>query len=101
MKANSDYYQIITGKITELEVTDTNLSLFGDGSFASLPLLGQLALGNSAEAASQVGMASGQEEAADYLNESQVNNNTNYTIDIDEALALIEQDMDERGFLNG
>ena len=34
-------------------------------------------------------------------NESQANNNTNYTIDIDEALALIEQDMDERGFLNG
>ena len=29
-------------------------------------------------------------------NESQANNNTNYTIDIDEALALIEQDMDER-----
>jgi hypothetical protein len=32
-------------------------------------------------------------------NESQANNNTNYTID--EALALIEQDMDETGFLNG
>lgn len=34
-------------------------------------------------------------------NESQTNNNTNYTIDIDEALALIEQDMDAKGFLNG
>jgi hypothetical protein len=71
MKTNSDYFQIITGKITELEVIDTDLSHFGDGSFASLPLLGQLALGNSAEAASQVGMASGQQEAADYLNSVQ------------------------------
>ncbi|OCG63653.1 hypothetical protein A9G48_05490 [Gilliamella sp. wkB18] len=71
MKVNSDYYQIITGKITELEVIDTNLSHFSNGSFASLPLLGQLALGNSAEAASQVGMASGQQEAADYLNSVQ------------------------------
>jgi hypothetical protein len=71
MKVNSDYYQIITGKITELEVIDTNLSHFGNGSFASLPLLGQLALGNSAEAASQVGMASSQQEAADYLNSVQ------------------------------
>lgn len=34
-------------------------------------------------------------------NDSQANNNTNYIIDIDEALALIEQDVDERGFLNG
>jgi hypothetical protein len=71
MKVNSDYYQIITGKITELEVIDTNLSHFSNGSFASLPLLGQLALGNSAEAASQVGMASSQQEAADYLNSVQ------------------------------
>jgi hypothetical protein len=59
----NQYFQIITGKITELEVIDTNLSHFSNGSFASLPLLGQLALGNSAEAASQVGMASGQQEA--------------------------------------
>jgi hypothetical protein len=65
------YFQIITGKITELEVIDTDLSHFGGNSFASLPLLGQLALGNSAEAASQVGMASGQQEAADYLNSVQ------------------------------
>jgi hypothetical protein len=71
MKVNSDYYQIITGKITELEVIDTDLSHFGGGSFASLPLLGQLALGNTTEAASQVGMASGQQEAADYLNSVQ------------------------------
>ncbi|OCG54255.1 hypothetical protein A9G36_08730 [Gilliamella sp. Choc6-1] len=71
MKVNSDYYQIITGKITELEVIDTNLSHFSNGSFASLPLLGQLALGNTTEAASQVGMASGQQEAADYLNSVQ------------------------------
>jgi hypothetical protein len=41
MKVNSDYYQIITGKIAELEVTDTDLSRFGNGSFASLPLLGR------------------------------------------------------------
>jgi hypothetical protein len=67
----NQYFQIITGKITELEVIDTDLSHFGGGSFASLPLLGQLALGNSAEAASQVGMASGQQEAADYLNSVQ------------------------------
>jgi hypothetical protein len=71
MKVNSDYFQIITGKITELEVIDTNLSHFSNGSFASLPLLGQLALGNTTEAASQVGMASGQQEAADYLNSVQ------------------------------
>ncbi|OCG63654.1 hypothetical protein A9G48_05495 [Gilliamella sp. wkB18] len=71
MKVNSDYFQIITGKITELEVIDTHLSHFGGGSFASLPLLGQLALGNTTEAASQVGMASGQQEAADYLNSVQ------------------------------
>jgi hypothetical protein len=71
MKVNSDYYQIITGKITELEVIDTDLSHFSNGSFASLPLLGQLALGNTTEAASQVGMASGQQEAADYLNSVQ------------------------------
>jgi hypothetical protein len=71
MKVNSNYYQIITGKITELEVINTDLSHFGNGSFASLPLLGQLALGNSVEAASQVGMASDQQEAADYLNSVQ------------------------------
>jgi hypothetical protein len=59
MKVNSDCYQIITGKLTELEMIDTDLSLFGDGRFASLPLLGQLALGNTSEAASQVDMASG------------------------------------------
>ncbi|OCG54260.1 hypothetical protein A9G36_08755 [Gilliamella sp. Choc6-1] len=67
----NQYFQIITGKITELEVIDTDLSHFGGGSFASLPLLGQLALGNTTEAASQVGMASGQQEAADYLNSVQ------------------------------
>jgi hypothetical protein len=68
---NKKTYQIITGKITELEVIDADLSLFGDNALASLPLLGQLALGNSAEATSQIGMASGQEEAADYLNSAQ------------------------------
>jgi hypothetical protein len=35
------------------------------------------------------------------LNQPQVNTKTSDTIDIEEALALIEQDMDERGFLNG
>jgi hypothetical protein len=68
---NKNTYQIITGKITELEVIDTDLSLFGKGGFASLPILGQLMLGNTTEAASQIGMASGQEEAADYLNSAQ------------------------------
>jgi hypothetical protein len=71
MKTNNAYFQIITGKITELQVIDTNLSLFGDNTLASLPLLGQLALGNTAEAASQIGMASGQKEAVDYLNSVQ------------------------------
>jgi hypothetical protein len=71
MKTNNAYFQIITGKITELKVIDTDLSLFGDNTLASLPLLGQLALGNSAEAASQIGMASGQKEAVDYLNSVQ------------------------------
>lgn len=67
----NNYFQIITGKITELEVIDTHLSLFGGGSFASLPLLGQLALGNTTEAGSQVGMASDEQETADYLNSVQ------------------------------
>ena len=71
MKKNSDYYQIITGKIADLQVIDTDLALFGKGTFASLPLLGQLALGNTTEAASQLSMASGQQEAADYLNSVQ------------------------------
>ena len=69
-ESNNDY-QIITGKIAELEVIDTDLSLFGKGSFASLPILGQLALGNTTEAASQVGMATDQEEAVNYLNSAQ------------------------------
>ena len=69
---HSEYYQIITGKIAELEVIDTDLSLFGKGSFASLPILGQLALGNTTEAASQVGMATDQEEAVNYLNSVQL-----------------------------
>ena len=71
MKKNNDYYQIITGKIADLQVIDTDLALFGKGTFASLPLLGQLALGNTTEAASQLSMASGQQEAADYLNSVQ------------------------------
>ena len=69
-ESNNDY-QIITGKIAELEVIDTDLSLFGKGSFASLPILGQLALGNTTEAASQLGMATDQEEAVNYLNSVQ------------------------------
>ena len=68
---HSEYYQIITGKIAELEVIDTDLSLFGKGSFASLPILGQLALGNTTQAASQVGMATDQEETVNYLNSAQ------------------------------
>ena len=68
---HSEYYQIITGKIAELEVIDTDLSLFGKGSFASLPILGQLALGNTTQAASQVGMATDQEETVNYLNSVQ------------------------------
>ena len=68
---SNQYYQIITGKIAELEVIDTDLSLFGKGSFASLPILGQLALGNTTEATSQVGMATDQEEAVNYLNSVQ------------------------------
>ena len=68
---SNQYYQIITGKIAELEVIDTDLSLFGKGSFASLPILGQLALGNTTQAASQLGMATDQEEAVNYLNSVQ------------------------------
>ena len=68
---HSEYYQIITGKIAELEVIDTDLSLFGKSNFASLPILGQLALGNTTEAASQLGMATDQEEAVNYLNSVQ------------------------------
>ena len=68
---SNQYYQIITGKIAELEVIDTDLSLFGKGSFASLPILGQLALGNTTQVASQLGMATDQEEAVNYLNSAQ------------------------------
>ena len=68
---SNQYYQIITGKIAELEVIDTDLSLFGKSNFASLPILGQLALGNTTEAASQVGMATDQEETVNYLNSAQ------------------------------
>ena len=68
---SNNNYQIITGKIAELEVIDTDLSLFGKGSFASLPILGQLALGNTTQAASQVGMATDQEETVNYLNSAQ------------------------------
>ena len=68
---SNNNYQIITGKIAELEVIDTDLSLFGKGTFASLPILGQLALGNTTEAASQLGMATDQEEAVNYLNSVQ------------------------------
>ena len=68
---HSEYYQVITGKIAELAVIDTDLSLFGKGSFASLPILGQLALGNTTEAASQLGMATDQEETVNYLNSVQ------------------------------
>jgi hypothetical protein len=60
MKANNDHYQIITGKITDLQVIDTDIALFGKGTFASLPLLGQLALGNTTETANQRGMATNQ-----------------------------------------
>ncbi|QYN47559.1 putative type VI secretion system effector [Gilliamella sp. ESL0405] len=70
-KETSNYYQIIIGKITELEVIDTNLNLFGKGTLANLPILGQLAFGNTTEATSQIGMATGQEEAVDYLNSVQ------------------------------
>ena len=68
---SNNNYQIITGKIAELEVIDTDLSLFDKGTFASLPILGQLALGNTTEAASQLGMATDQEEAVNYLNSVQ------------------------------
>ena len=68
---SNNNYQIITGKIAELEVIDTDLSLFDKGSFASLPILGQLALGNTTEAASQLGMATDQEETVNYLNSAQ------------------------------
>ena len=70
-ESNNDY-QIITGKIAELEVIDTDLSLFGKGSFASLPILGQLALGNTTEATSQVGMVTDQEKTVNYLNSVQL-----------------------------
>ncbi len=60
MKANNDHYQIITGKITDLQVIDTDIALFGKGTFASLPLLGQLALGNTTETANQRGMDTNQ-----------------------------------------
>lgn len=34
-------------------------------------------------------------------NNEKLTHDESYTVDISEALALIEQDLDERGFLNG
>lgn len=67
----ADYYQIICGRISELKVTDTDARLFKSNKLAGLPALGFLALGDSAAAASQVGLADDNQDDVDYLNSCQ------------------------------
>lgn len=67
----ADYYQIICGRISELKVTDTDARLFKSNKLAGLPALVFLALGDSAAAASQVGLADDNQDDVDYLNRCQ------------------------------
>ncbi|WP_392553309.1 putative type VI secretion system effector [Orbus wheelerorum] len=66
-----DYYQIITGTLTELEVFDTQAQFFKSRKLAGLPAIGLLALGDAAAAASQLSLADSNEEATAYLNSVQ------------------------------
>lgn len=67
----ADYYQIICGRISQLKVTDTDARLFKSNKLAGLPALVFLALGDSAAAASQVGLADDNQDDVDYLNRCQ------------------------------
>lgn len=67
----ADYYQIITGTIAELEVTNADVRLFKANKFGALPALGLLALGDSVAAASQLGGVDSNQDGVDYLNSGQ------------------------------
>ncbi|WP_392553313.1 putative type VI secretion system effector [Orbus wheelerorum] len=63
-----DYYQIITGTLTELEVFETEAQFFKSRKLAGLPVIGLLALGDAAAAASQLSSTDNNEEGMAYLN---------------------------------
>ncbi|WP_392553314.1 putative type VI secretion system effector [Orbus wheelerorum] len=67
----TDYYQIITGTLTELEVFDTQAQFFKSRKLAGLPAAGLLVLGDAAAAASQLSLADSNEEVSAYLNSVQ------------------------------
>ncbi|WP_392553312.1 putative type VI secretion system effector [Orbus wheelerorum] len=67
----TDYYQIITGTLSELEVFDTQAQFFKSRKLAGLPAAGLLALGDAAAAASQLSLADSNDEASAYLNSVQ------------------------------
>ncbi|WP_392562401.1 putative type VI secretion system effector [Orbus sturtevantii] len=67
----TDYYQIITGTLSELEVFDTQAQFFKSRKLAGLPAIGLLALGDAAAAAGQLSLADSNEEATAYLNSVQ------------------------------
>ncbi|WP_392562400.1 putative type VI secretion system effector [Orbus sturtevantii] len=71
MHNRADYYQIITGTLSELEVFDTQAQFFKSRKLAGLPAAGLLALGDAAAAASQLSTADDNEEATAYLNSVQ------------------------------
>ncbi|WP_392562398.1 putative type VI secretion system effector [Orbus sturtevantii] len=66
-----DYYQIITGTLSELEVFDTQAQFFKSRKLAGLAPIGLLALGDAAAAAGQLSLADSNEEATAYLNSVQ------------------------------
>ncbi|WP_392562395.1 hypothetical protein RHO12_02635 [Orbus sturtevantii] len=63
-----DYYQVITGTLSDLEVFDTQAQFFKSRKLAGLAPIGLLALGDAAAAASQLSLADSNEEATAYLN---------------------------------
>ncbi|WP_392562396.1 putative type VI secretion system effector [Orbus sturtevantii] len=68
---HTDYYQIITGTLSDLEVFDTQAQFFKSRKLAGLPSVGLLALGDAAAAAGQLSFADSNEEATAYLNSVQ------------------------------
>ncbi|WP_392553311.1 putative type VI secretion system effector [Orbus wheelerorum] len=68
---HTDYYQIITGTLSELEVFDTQAQFFKSRKLAGLPAAGLLVLGDAAAAASQLSLADSNDEASAYLNSVQ------------------------------
>ncbi|WP_392553308.1 putative type VI secretion system effector [Orbus wheelerorum] len=67
----ADFYQIITGTLSELEVFDTQAQFFKSRKLAGLPAAGLLVLGDAAAAASQLSLADSNDEASAYLNSVQ------------------------------